>query len=396
MREIKAAFPIFRRHPHIYLDTAATAHKPQIVIDRVQKTYGESYGSVHRGLYGLSNQATATFEQARRKVQCFLNADRPEEIVFTSGTTAAINMVALGLSHELDPGDNVVISEMEHHANFIPWQQLARQCHAELRIMPINIRGDIDLERGLMLIDDRTRMVAVTHLSNVLGTVNPIQEIIAAAHAAGAKTLIDAAQSVAQIHIDVQDLDCDYLAFSGHKIYGPTGIGILYGKQSALEQLCPSNFGGGMVGKVSIEDSNFRDLPQRLEAGSQHLVGAAGLEKAIEFVEEIGIENINEHSTMMIQCLRDLLEAEGMMILGDPAQRLGCISFELEKIHPHDVATVLGQANVCVRAGHHCAQPLMNALRTSSAIRASIGIYNDENDLEGLVRALRDVKKKFL
>ncbi|NND08026.1 MAG: cysteine desulfurase [Saprospiraceae bacterium] len=395
MQNIKSAFPIFSTYPHVYLDTAATAHKPQVVIDRIHHAYTQGYGSVQRGLYPLAARATQAFEDARTSVQHFINAEAHNQIIFTAGTTASINLVANGLAHLFERGFNIVISQMEHHANYIPWLELSNKTGAELRVIPLQKDGTLDLDRGLLMIDRLTKMVAVTQVSNVLGVVNPIDVIVPAARKMNALTLVDAAQSIGRMEIDVQALGCDFLVFSGHKLYGPTGIGVLFGRRAALQEIRPTAFGGGMVGQVNEGSFDMLSLPQRLEPGSKHLAGALGLQAAMDFMEELGLDMVYDHAKEITHYLTETLQASGVEVLAAAVPKLGCVSFTLDDVHPHDAATILGEHRICIRAGHHCAQPLHQALGVPSTMRASVGIYTDKEDIHKLVMGLNKVKRVF-
>lgn len=354
------------------------------------------YGSLKRGLYPLANRATEGFEMARSTVQQFIHAEHEQEIIFTAGATPAINLVANGLAHLFEPGFNIVISQMEHHANYLPWMELANRTGAELRIVPLSTDGTLDLDKGLLLIDRLTKMVAVTQLSNVLGVINPIEAIVSVARKMNALILVDAAQSVGRIPVDVQALDCDFLAFSGHKLYGPTGIGVLYGKREMLRSLQPSIFGGGMVGQAHQQSAEYLDIPHRLEAGTQHMAGALGLGAAIQFLQELGMDKVHSHATEITHYLSDGLAATGAHVLANTVPKLGCVAFTLEGVHPHDAATLLGERDICLRAGHHCAQPLHEAMDIPATLRASIGIYTDKKDVDELILGIQQVKEVFL
>ncbi|MDH3652431.1 MAG: SufS family cysteine desulfurase, partial [Saprospiraceae bacterium] len=386
-------------YPHTYLDNAATTHKPVAVLNAMDKFHRTYYGTVHRGIYHLSAKSTEAFEQVRSKVKDFLGASDRSEIIFTSGTTEGINLVAqTHLLPNLTKGENVVVSISEHHANFIPWQQVANKKMAEFRYMPLTNDAQTDLEKGLELIDDKTKLVAIHHMSNVLGILNPLDMIIEKAHSVGAKVLVDAAQSAAHIKIKVQDLGCDFLVFSGHKIYGPTGIGVLFGRRSILEQMPPYQYGGEMIRTVSPTKSTWREPPHRFEAGTPALASVIGLGAAIDYLEKLGWDEITKHSREVTSELyHALTHISGLEIIGpDSDQRLGLVSFNLTDIHPHDLATILDHHRVSVRAGHHCAQPLMQTLKIGGSARASIGIYNNQQDISNLVKALEAVKSLLL
>ena len=389
----KRDFPIFSQYPHTYLDSAATTHKPQVVIDAISDFYTHSYGSVHRGLYALSSKATAAYESARVSVQQFIGALQPHEIVFTAGATAGINLVARGMQSRVSADDNVVVTQMEHHANFIPWQQLCRRTGASLRVIPLTEDGELDVAAGLQMIDQRTQMVAMVHLSNVLGGLNDLTSLISKAREHSAWSLVDAAQSIAQMPIDVQALSCDFMVFSGHKVYGPTGIGVLYGRYKALEDLEPDRYGGDMIVEVTNEATSFRKPPHRFEGGSPHAAGVVGLVAALNYLQSIGMERVANHTQLLSKQLTEMLLAGQVDLVGNPDQRYGVVSFMVPDVHPHDVATILAQDGIAVRAGHHCAQPLMRALGTPATVRASFGLYNSEEELQRLLDGLHKVQK---
>ena len=397
-KEVKKDFPIFQHYPHTFLDNAATTHKPKKVLDAMHDFQTRHYGSVRRGLYQLSSMATDAYEQARSTVAAFVGASRAEEVVFTSGATEGLNLIASSyLSPLLQPGQNVVCTVAEHHANFIPWQQVAHKVGAEFRCVPLSADHSLDLEAGLSLIDEHTKLVAIAHLSNVLGIVHPVQTIIERAHAVGAVVVLDAAQSVAHFPIDVGQIDCDFLVFSGHKIYGPNGIGVLYGKYDLLENMPPYQYGGDMIKRVTLQESTWQEPPHRFEAGTPPATPVIGLAAAIEYLTEIGSEAIQQHSRDLTGTLRlaleDLPDVEcfGRLM----AEKYGIASFNLTNVHPHDVASILDQHRVCIRAGHHCAQPLMQAMKVGATARASLGIYNDHQDILKLVEGIKQVQKIF-
>lgn len=401
-QSIRADFPILGKkvngRPLSYLDSAATALKPQQVIEAVEKVYREMPANVHRGVHTLSREATAAYEGAREKVRRFLNAVRVEEIVFTSGTTAAINLVARSWgASNLRAGDEIILSHMEHHSNIVPWKMLSEEKGFAIKIIPVTDRGELDLEIFEKLLGSRTKLVAVTHVSNALGTINPIEKIIAAAHACGAKVLVDAAQSVSCLPIDVQALDCDFLAFSGHKLFGPTGIGVLYGKAELLELMPPFMGGGDMILSVSFEEICYNKPPYRFEAGTPNIAGAIGLGRAIEYVADIGLGWINEHEQELLREATKAIETiDGVRIIGKAEKKAAVISFAIDGVHPHDIGSIFDSCGVAIRAGHHCAQPLMTRYGLPATARAAFSIYNTQDDISRLVDAIHKVKEIML
>jgi cysteine desulfurase / selenocysteine lyase len=401
--DIKSYFPILNQevngHPLVYLDSAATSQKPVQVIEAVKKYYEFENSNVHRGVHTLGNRSTDAYEGAREKVRKFINAKSTKEVIFTRGTTTAINTVASGYGRQyLQEGDEIVITMMEHHANFIPWQQLAKEKGAVLKFIEIEADGTFSLEKIREIITPKTKIVSVAMASNVLGTIHPIKEITQIAHDNGAIMVVDAAQGAPHLSIDVQDLDCDFLAFSGHKMCAPTGIGVLYGKQALLENMDPVEFGGEMIDFVGLYDSTWKELPWKFEGGTPIIAGAVGLGAAIDFLTEIGLDNIAAHEHALAAYAMDQMETiEGLTIYGprDANKRCGLVTFNLDDVHPHDVATVLDMSGIAVRAGHHCAQPLMKWLQVSATARASFYVYNDEKDIDALVAGLRSAKEYF-
>ena len=404
-KELKALFPILDQqvngHPLTYLDSAATSQKPRQVIEALRKYYEYDNANVHRGVHTLGTRATDAYEGAREKVARFINARSSSEIVFTRGTTAAINLAAASYSRiACGPGDEIVISPVEHHANLIPWQQAAKATGATLKFLPVNDDGTFDLEGARQTITERTKIVAFTHLSNVLGAPVPAKELVRIAHAAGAKVLLDGAQSAPHMKVDVRDIDCDFYAFSGHKMCGPTGIGVLYGKRELLEKMEPVEFGGEMIEHVDLYDATWKDTPWRFEAGTPPIAGAAGLAAAIDFLESIGLDAIEAHDRKIAAYAWERLSGmEGVTVYGpapdSPSGHMSLVTFNLDGVHPHDVATVLDAEGVAVRAGHHCCQPLMRWLKTTATARASFYLYNDEEDIDRLIAALKTAKEYF-
>ena len=396
--QIRSRFPIFSKHPDlVYLDSAATTQKPDTVIEGISRFYSEENANIHRGIYPLAARATALFESSRDKVQAFIHAAKREEVIFTPGTTAGINLVATSfLGTHLQAGDNIVITAMEHHANLVPWQMACQRVGAELRIVPMDQDGTLDLDTYQSLLNKQTKLVALTHISNTLGTINPIEEMIKMAHQSNIPTLVDAAQSIAHYEIDVQALDCEFLVFSGHKLFGPTGIGVLYGKKDLLETMSPYQYGGDMIRTVSFQKTTFASLPNKFEAGTPNIAGAVGLGYAIDFLQEIDRQQLRDHlqniKTYAAQVLGDI---PGLRIIGKAADKTAIFSFVLDDIHPHDVATFLGEAGIAVRAGHHCTQPIMDFFELPATTRASFSIYNTKVEVDHLAKTIRSVQAFF-
>ena len=403
IKDIKSFFPILNQevngNPLVYLDSAATSQKPIQVIEAMKQYYEFDNSNVHRGVHTLGNRATDKYEGAREKVRKFIHAKSTEEIIFTRGTTTALNTVAASYGRaNVFEGDEIVITHMEHHSNIIPWQQLAKEKKAILKYIDLEEDGTLDLEKVRATITPKTKIVSVTMVSNVLGTINPVKEIAKIAHENGAVMVVDGAQGVPHAVVDVQDLDCDFLGFSGHKMCGPTGIGVLYGKKEHLEKMEPIEFGGEMIDFVGLEDSTWKELPWKFEGGTPIIAGAIGLGAAIDFLTEVGLENIAAHEHKLAGYAMDQLETiNGLKIFGprDPMKRCGLVTFNLDEVHPHDVATVLDMGGIAVRAGHHCAQPLMRWLQQVATARASFYMYNTEEDIDRLVQGLRSAKEYF-
>ncbi|MCY9593083.1 cysteine desulfurase [Paenibacillus chitinolyticus] len=399
--EIRELFPILNQevngHPLVYLDSSATSQKPVQVIEALKKYYEWDNSNVHRGVHTLGSRATDAYEGARAKVVRFINARSEQEIIFTRGTTTAINLVASSYARSIcGEGDEIVITPMEHHSNLIPWQQVAKATGATLKYIPLQPDGSIALEDVETTITDRTKFVSVVHLSNVLGVLNPVKAIAEIAHRHGAKMMVDGAQSAPHLKVDVQDLDCDFFAFSGHKMCGPTGIGVLYGKKELLEAMEPIEFGGEMIDHVDLYDSTWKELPWKFEGGTPIIAGAVGLGAAIDFLEEIGLDAIADHdASLTAYALERMLEVEGLNVYGPRNNRVGLVTFNLGDVHPHDVATVLDAEGIAVRAGHHCCQPLMRWLEQSATARASFYLYNTEDDIDRLVQGLLKTKEYF-
>ncbi|WP_458109840.1 cysteine desulfurase [Bacillus zhangzhouensis] len=400
IKDVREQFPILHQqvngHDLVYLDSAATSQKPRVVIDAMNEYYRSYNSNVHRGVHTLGTKATDAYEGAREKVRAFIRASSVQEIIFTRGTTTALNTVAISYARaNLKEGDEIVITHMEHHANIIPWQQAAKATGATLKYIPLQEDGTLSLEDVKQTITHQTKIVAVTHVSNVLGTINPIKEIAKIAHDHGAIIVVDGAQSTPHMQIDVQDLDCDFFAFSGHKMCGPTGIGVLYGKKDLLNNMEPAEFGGEMIDFVDLYDSTWKELPWKFEAGTPIIAGAVGLGKAIDFLNEIGMEEVSRYEHQLATyALERFKELEGATVYG-PQHRAGLVTFNLDDVHPHDASTVLDTEGVAIRAGHHCAQPLMKWLGVSATARASFYLYNTEEEIDQLIAALRKTKEYF-
>lgn len=397
---IRADFPVLattvRGKRLAFLDTAASAQRPLAVIEAVDHYERTSHANVHRGVYQLSQKATDAFEGARERVRRFLNASSLKEVVFTRGTTESINLVAQSWGQRLGPGDEILITWMEHHANIVPWQMLCQRTGATLKVAPIDRRGELDLEAFRALLSSRTKLVAFTQISNALGTVLPIKEMIAAARAVGALTLIDGAQAVAHQRIDVQALNCDFYVFSSHKLYGPTGIGVLWARESVLRDMPPWQGGGDMILTVSFSGTTYNDLPYRFEAGTPNISGAVGLAAAIDYLDTLGIERAHAHEQRLLARATAALKAiEGLQIIGEAKEKSGVISFVVDGVHPHDLGTILDDEGVAVRTGHHCAMPVMDFFDVPATARASFGCYSDDADIDQLVRALGRAREVF-
>lgn len=399
--KIRGDFPILSRtvynRPLVYLDNSATTQKPRVVVDSIVREYYSENANVHRGVHFLSQQATDLYEQARGRVRTFINARSDKEIVFTRGTTESLNLVASSFGERfMGEGDEVIISAMEHHSNIVPWQLLQERKGIRLRVIPISDRGELLLDEYEKLFNKRTRIVAVTHVSNVLGTVNPVKQIAAVAHAHGVPVLVDGAQSVPHIAVDVQDMDCDFFVFSGHKVYGPTGIGVLYGKESLLNELPPYQGGGEMIKNVHFEHTEYEDAPLRFEAGTPDYVGAHALAAAIDYVSALGMENIAAHEHSLLAYATERMNCiPGMRIFGQAENKSAVLSFVVGNIHPLDLGTLLDRFGVAVRTGHHCAQPLMERMGVQSMARASFALYNTREEVDTLCESIERITKMF-
>ncbi len=399
--EARKDFPILDQtvagHPLVYLDNAATTQKPQPVIEALRLYYERDNANVHRGLHTLSVRATQAYEGARETLRAFINARSCEEIVFLRGATEAINLVAQSyLRPQLSAGDEILISAMEHHSNIVPWQLVAQQTGARLRVAPINDAGELMLEAFTALLNARTRLVAVTQVSNALGTINPVEDIVRLSHAQAVPVLVDGAQAVGHMPVDVQALDCDFYALSGHKMYGPTGIGALYGRQRLLEAMPPWQGGGEMIRRVTFEASEYNDLPHRFEAGTPHIAGAIGLCAAIDYLDRLTMSAIARHEqALLAYATAGLGEVEGLRLIGTAQRKAGILSFVLPGVHPHDISTILDKEGIAVRAGHHCAMPVMDRFGVPATTRASLALYNTHADIDALVKGLQLVRKFF-
>ena len=401
IESIRGDFPILSEkingHPLAFLDSGASPQKPEAVLQRMEHMYRHEYANVHRGAYTLSQAATDHYENARQTVARYLNAASDEEIIFTRNVTSSINLVAHCYGRAfLNSGDEIIITHMEHHANIVPWQLLREAIGIELKVIPIDDAGNLMMDKFEELLSPRTRLVSVTHISNVLGTVLPVKEIIRLAHAHDARVLIDGAQGIMHSRVDVQDLDVDFYGFTGHKLYGPSGIGVLYGKRDILNSMPPYEGGGDMIDRVTFEKTTYRETPARFEAGTPAIVEAAGLAAAVEYVESIGIERIAAHEQSLLDYATARLSGiEGLRIYGEAEDKAGVISFTIEGVHPHDISTIIDSHGVAVRAGHHCAQPLMDRFDLAATARASLGMYNNKSDIDQLVEALEFAKDIF-
>lgn len=399
LARVRAQFPLLTREvngqPLAYLDSAASAQKPQVVIDAESQFYQHGYAAVHRGIHTLSAEATSAMENVRVQAAAFLNAASAEEIVFVKGTTEAINLVANSWGgSQLQPGDNIIITEMEHHANIVPWQMVAQRTGAEVRFIPLTAEGELDIAQLPALMDSRTRLLAVTQVSNVLGTENPVKTLVAQAKAAGVVTLIDGAQAVMHYSVDVQDLDCDFYVFSGHKIYGPTGIGILYGRKALLDQMPPWEGGGAMIATVSLTNgTTYAAAPWRFEAGSPNTAAIMGLGAALKWISELGLDVICQREQQLMRYALDKLAAVPDIIIYGPAQRSGVVAFNLGKHHAFDVGSFLDQYGIAIRTGHHCAMPLMQYYQVPAMCRASFVLYNSEEEVDRLVAGLTRIHR---
>ena len=390
---IRELFPALRQQVYgkqlIYFDNGATSQKPQVVLDTLQKYYALENANIHRGVHYLSQQATSAYEQARRTIQTYIGAKSPDEIIFTKGTTDAINLVAFSFGELLKAGDEILITAMEHHSNIVPWQLLCERKGCVLKVVPITKKGELDLDAFDTLLNERTKLLAITHISNTLGTINPVQDLIQKAHRAGAKVLLDGAQSIQHLQIDVKQLDCDFYCFSGHKVFGPTGIGILYGKEEILEKMPPYQGGGDMIAKVTFERTTYNTLPLKFEAGTPHIAGAIGLGSAIEFLNSLDLDAAAAHELELTKYAQGILDTfEGLHIIGEAKNKTSVVSFTIDNMHPFDLGTLLDKQGIAVRTGHHCTQPLMDFFQIPGTVRASFAFYNTKEEIDTFVAAL--------
>lgn len=400
-KSVRNDFPILTAQPGeqplAYLDSAATAQKPRQVIDAVQRYYSAENANIHRGVYALSEAATQAYEAGRSRVARFINAHEAAEIVFVRGATEAINLIAesWGGTH-LKQGDEILLSAMEHHANIVPWQQIAKRTGAIIRVIPISDEGELDMEAFEEMVNERTRLLTIVHASNALGTINPVRQMAARVKQVGATVLVDAAQSIVHFPLDVQELDCDFLVFSGHKLFAPTGIGVLYGKAEVLRSMPPYQSGGDMIETVTFSGSTFRDIPARFEAGTPHIAGVVGLDAAIRYLQGLDIKGAQAHEAdLLAYATRSILAVPGIRLWGNVANKTGVLSFTMEQAHPHDIGTILDAAGIAIRSGHHCAQPLMDRYGLTGTARASLTLYNNREDVDRLIAGLHKVHQLF-
>lgn len=393
VREIREEFPALRQLIYnknlIYFDNGATSQKPQVVLDAINKYYSKDNANIHRGVHYMSQKATTEYEEARRIIQKYINARKSEEIIFTKGTTDGINLVASSFGELLSAGDEIVITAMEHHSNIVPWQMLCQRKNLILRVAPINKKGELIIEEFDKLLNSKTKLVAVTHISNTLGTINPVKELTQKAHAVGAKILIDGAQSIQHMPIDVKDMDCDFFVFSGHKVFGPTGIGVLYGKEDLLDRMPPYQGGGDMIAKVTFERTTYNELPYKFEAGTPHIAGGICLGEAIKFLSEMDLDAVQKYEKELAEYAQDMLDTfEGMRIIGEAKKKTSVVSFVMENIHPFDIGTLLDKQGIAVRTGHHCTQPLMDFFGIPGTVRASFAFYNTRQEVDTFITAV--------
>ena len=392
----KKKFPIFEKSDLIYLDNAATTHKPSIVLDTVNKLYKEANANVHRAIYDLGNRSTMLYEDSRKKVSDFINAYSEKEIIFTSGTTESLNLLAYSLSKTLKKDDEILISEMEHHSNIVPWQIIAKNTGAKLNYIPVNETGELDLTNHQDYFNSKTKIVSITHMSNVLGTINPLKFLAKMTHKVGALFIVDGAQGVPHMNVDIKDINCDFYVFSGHKMVAPTGIGVLWGKYNLLNNMEPFMGGGEMIDKVTLKESTWNEVPYKFEAGTPNFAQAVGLGAAIDYLSEIDIKSIAKHESELTQyALNKLKKVNNIKIHGSSKNRGGVISFNIMKLHSHDLAQFLNEENIAIRVGHHCAQPLLENLGETSTARISFYLYNDESDIEKFCKTLTKIQTYF-
>ncbi len=393
VREIREDFPALRQTVYgknlIYFDNGATSQKPQMVIDAINKYYSKDNANIHRGVHHLSQKATTEYEAARTIIANYLNAGAAHEIIFTKGTTDGINLVASSFGTLLKAGDEIIISAMEHHSNIVPWQMLCERVGCILKVIPISKKGELLIEEYEKLLNNNTKLVSITHISNTLGTINPIKKIIQKAHEVGAKVLVDGAQSIQHTRVDVKELDCDFFVFSGHKVFGPTGIGVLYGKEAILNKMPPYQGGGDMILKVTFERTTYNELPFKFEAGTPHIAGAICLGKAFEYLQQFDLKDIEKHELELADYAKDLLLTfEGLHLIGDAKNKTSVVSFIVDGIHPFDLGTILDKQGIAVRTGHHCTQPLMDFYKIPGTVRASFAFYNTKEEIDAFIKAL--------
>jgi cysteine desulfurase/selenocysteine lyase len=402
VRAIRKYFPILNRELNdkrlVYFDNAATSQKPQVVIDALTNYYSHYNANIHRGIHTLAEEATAAYESTRVAVRRFINAALPEEIIFTRGATEGLNLVAYTYGrHNINAGDEIIISGMEHHSNIVPWQILCEEKKAVLKVIPIKENGELDLDAYKSLLSSKTKLVSVVHASNSLGTINPIKEIIDAAHGVGAIVMIDGAQSTVHLDIDVQDMDCDFFAFSGHKIYGPTGVGVLYGKKELLESMPPFMGGGEMIKEVTFEKTTYANLPYKFEAGTPNIADTVALKSAMDFIEEVGKESIRNHEIELLQYATEQMKTiPGLKIIGNAKEKVSVVSFVIKNIHPQDLGVLLDNQGIAVRTGHHCTQPVMDYFKIPGTVRASFAMYNTKEEIDKLIGGLHKAIKMLL
>ncbi|MEQ9404194.1 MAG: cysteine desulfurase [Cyclobacteriaceae bacterium] len=398
---VRSMFPILDQEvngkPLIYFDNAASSQTPAVVVEALQKFYGKDHANIHRGIHTLAERSTTAYENTRKRIRSFINAEEAEEIIFTKGTTESINLVAnaWGLAN-LKAGDEILISQLEHHSNIVPWQLVAEKTGAVIKVIPINEKGEILLEAYNKLVSNRTKMVAVNYISNSLGTINPVKEIIKTAQSVGARTMIDGAQAAPHLQIDVKELDCDFMAFSSHKMYGPTGVGVLYGKRNLLEKMPPYQGGGEMIKDVSFEKTTFNEIPYKFEAGTPNIGDVIAFKSAMDYISELGYEAIHAHENELLEhATHSIKNIEGVSLIGQADEKAGVLSFLVEGIHPYDIGQLLDARGIAVRTGHHCTQPLMDFFGVEGTIRASFAIYNTIAEVDFFCESLKNIVAKF-
>lgn len=393
IHKIRSQFPILEREingkPLVYFDNGATSQKPLSVIQRINTYYQHENANVHRGVHTLSQEATTAYEEARKKIQHYIGANKSDEILFTKGTTDSINLVAFCVGETLQAGDEIIVSAMEHHSNLVPWQMVCERKNCQLKVIPFNEKGELEMTVFEQLLSEKTKMVAVTHVSNSLGTINPVKAITEKAHKFGAKVLIDGAQSIQHLSVNVQEIDCDFYAFSGHKVFGPTGIGVLYGKEAVLLDLPPYQGGGDMIKEVTLEKTTYNELPYKFEAGTPNIAGAIGLGAAIDFLQSLDMNEVQQYEHMLLDYATTAIKKiEGITIYGEAAQKTSVLSFLVDGVHPYDVGVLIDKMGIAVRTGHHCTQPIMKQFCIPGTVRASFALYNTKEEIDQLVEAL--------